>query len=89
MKLLNQLERKLYRLPIKPFFQYIVFAMAGIYALDLLFPTFNLVSKMSLFAAFVLRGEVWRLLTFLIVPRWPAAGDDHQPVLFLFYRHSA
>lgn len=82
MKLLNQLERKLYRLPIKPFFQYIVFAMAGIYALDLLFPTFNLVSKMSLFAAFVLRGEVWRLLTFLIVPPF---GRLLETVISLYF----
>ncbi len=82
MKLLNQLERKLYRLPIKPFFQYIVFAMAGIYVLDLLFPTFNLVSKMSLFTALVLQGEVWRLLTFLIVPPF---GRLLETVISLYF----
>lgn len=85
MKLLNQLERKLYRLPIKPFFQYIVFAMAGIYALDLLFPAFNLVSKMSLFTAFVLRGEVWRLLTFLIVPPFGRLLETIISLYFFYF----
>lgn len=82
MKLLNQLERKLYRLPIKPFFRYIVFAMAGVYLLDLFFPAFNLTSRMSLFTAPVLRGEIWRIITFLTVPPF---GGILQAALSLYF----
>ena len=84
MKLLNQLERKLYRLPIKPFFRYLVFAMAGVYVLDLFFPTFNLSLKLSLFTASVLSGEIWRVLTFLVVP--PFGGIIQTAIsLYFFY----
>ena len=82
MKLLNQLERKLYRLPLKPFFRYMVLAMAGIYVLELFFPTFNLISRMSLFTAPLLRGEIWRVLTFLIVPPF---GGILQAALSLYF----
>ncbi len=84
MKLMNQLERKLYRLPIKPFFQYVVFAMAGIFLLDMLFPTYNLIGKIALFMPAVMRGEVWRLVTFIIVP--PAGGILQAALgLYFFY----
>ena len=82
MKLLNQLERKLYRLPLKPFFRYMVLAMAGIYVLELFFPTFNLISRMSLYTAPLLRGEIWRVLTFLIVPPF---GGILQAALSLYF----
>lgn len=68
MKFMNQLERKIYRLHIQPFFRYFVFAMGGVYALQLFFPAFNLVGLLSLYMPLVYRGEVWRLLSFLIVP---------------------
>lgn len=68
MKLLNKLERSMYRLRVEPFFRFIIFAMAGIYALDLFFPSFHLINRMVLFMPLVYRGEIWRLITFLIVP---------------------
>jgi membrane associated rhomboid family serine protease len=82
MKFLNQLERKLYRLPIKPFFHYVVFAMAGIFVLDMLFPAFHLVMKMALIRPAVLRGEIWRLLTFIIIP---PPGDILYVALGLYF----
>ncbi len=85
MKLLNQLERKLYRLRIVPFFQYIIFAMAGIYVLDLLFPTFHLVTRLSLFTAPVFRGEVWRLVTFLIVPPFGRIFETALSLYFFYF----
>ncbi len=85
MKLLNQLERKLYRLPIKPFFQYLVFAMAGIYVLDLLFPTFGLISKMLLIAPTVTSGEVWRLLTFLVIPPFGRILEAAISLYFFYF----
>ncbi len=68
MNIMNRLERKLYRLRVEPFFRYIIFAMAGVYLLQMLFPPFNLISKLLLVMPMVYLGEVWRLISFLIVP---------------------
>ena len=60
MNIMNRLERKLYRLRVEPFFRYIIFAMAGVYLLQMLFPPFNLISKLLLVMPMVYLGEVWR-----------------------------
>lgn len=65
---MDKVERSLYRLQIRPFFRYIIFAMAGVYLLQIFFPTFNLIGLLSLYIPAVYRGQVWRLLTFLLVP---------------------
>lgn len=82
MKLLNQLERKLYKFRIQPFFSYIVFAMAGIYLIDLFFPQFFLISRMMLFTPAVYAGEIWRLITFIIIP---PDGSILQTALTLYF----
>lgn len=82
MKLLNQLERKLYKFRIQPFFSYIVFAMAGIYLIDLFFPQFFLISRMMLFTPAVYAGEIWRLITFIIIP---PGGSILQTALTLYF----
>ena len=74
--LLNRLERKLYRYNIPPFMRYIVFAMAGVYLLDLFaamssaysYNQINLISYLTLNMHQVMRGQVWRLVTWLVVP---------------------
>lgn len=68
MSLLNQLERKLYKFRIQPFYKYLIFTMGGVYLLNLFFPTFNLIYRLSLIRDRVLAGEIWRLVTFLFVP---------------------
>lgn len=83
MKLMNQLERKLYRFRIAPFFKYIIFAMAGIYALNLFFPSFGLYFRMLLFMPLVYRGEVWRLISFIIIP--PAGSILFAALNMYFY----
>lgn len=82
MNIFKQAERWLSRFRIQPFFQYIIFAMAGIYLLDLFFPAFRLTSKMALYAPAVFRGEVWRLVTFLIIP---PHGQILQAALALYF----
>lgn len=82
MKLLNQLERKLYKFRIQPFFSYIVFAMAGIYLINLFFPQFFLISRMMLFTPAVYAGEIWRLITFIIIP---PDGSILQTALTLYF----
>ena len=75
-KWLNALERKLYRYNIPPIMKYIVFAMGGVFALDLLLgmttaytSRVNLISFLTLDIPLVLRGQVWRLVTWLFVPQ--------------------
>jgi len=82
MKLLNQLERKMYRLRIAPFFHYVIFAMAGVYALDLLFPSFGLIYRLSLIMPMVYGGEVWRLVSFIVLP---SAGNILYAALSMYF----
>ena len=82
MSILNKLERWLHKYRVKPFFNYIVFAMAGIYLLNLFFPQFFLTFRLSLIRESVFNGEVWRLLTFLINP---PGGSILQTALTLYF----
>lgn len=74
-KWMNWLERKLYRYNIPPIMKYIVFTMAGVFVLDLMLgmttaysTRFSLMSYLTLSIPLVLRGQVWRLVTWLVVP---------------------
>lgn len=78
----NHLERRLLRVRIEPFFRYIVFTMAGVFVLQWLFPSFSLLSIMALDRAAILRGELWRLVSFLVVP---PAQDLLQTALSLYF----
>ena len=75
-KWLNFLERKLYRYNIPPIMKYIVMAMGGVFVVDLFtsmttaYTTrLNLISFLTLNIPLVLRGQIWRLLTWLFVPQ--------------------
>ena len=74
-KWLNAIERHLYKYNIPPIMKYLVFAMGGVFVLDLLMVMttaytthFNLISYLTLDIPMVLQGQVWRLVTWLIVP---------------------
>lgn len=83
MKWLNALERRLYRLRIQPFFRYVIFAMAGVYLLQLFFPAYNLLGQMALYMPMVYRGQIWRLLTFLLIP--PLSSPLYALLTLYFY----
>lgn len=83
VNLMNRLERALYRLRVAPFFRFVVLAMAGVYVLDLFFPAFGLIGRMDLVAPMVFRGQVWRLVTFLLVP--PLSASILQVALMLYF----
>jgi len=83
VNLMNRLERALYRLRVAPFFRYVVFAMAGIYVLDMIFPAFGLIGRMALITPLVFRGQVWRLVTFLLIP--PLSASILQVALTLYF----
>ena len=73
---LNALERRLYKYNIPPIMKYIVFAMGGVFVLDLLLgistaytSRLSLISYLTLDVPQVLRGQVWRLVTWLFIPQ--------------------
>ena len=73
---LNYLERKLYRFRIPPLMKYIVFAMGGVFVMDYLLAMttayssrLNLIDYLSLNIGLVMKGQVWRLVTWLFVPQ--------------------
>jgi membrane associated rhomboid family serine protease len=68
VNLINYLERKFYRIRFKPFYKYVVFAMGAVFILDLFVPRLNLSWRLSLIMPAVVSGEIWRLVTFLVVP---------------------
>lgn len=68
IRLLNQLERKMHGVRIQPFFKYIIFAMAGVALLQFFIPRYPLVYWMALVRDLVFSGQIWRLLTFLLIP---------------------
>ena len=83
MKLMNKLERKLYRFRIVPFFKYIIFAMAGVYALQFFFPSFPLLNRLTLSMPMVYQGQIWRLVTFIIIP--PMSSVLYAAMTLYFY----
>ncbi|KPU45747.1 hypothetical protein OXPF_09810 [Oxobacter pfennigii] len=76
MKWLDNLERKYGRYSIRNLTMYIV-GLNGAVFLLMLFNN-SIVSKLMLIPSMVLRGEVWRLITYILIP--PSAS-----VLFIFF----
>lgn len=72
---LNRLERKLYKYNIPPITRYIIYAMGGVFLLDLALSMttaytsrVSLISYLTLDISAVLRGQLWRLITWLFIP---------------------
>jgi len=68
LKWFNKLERKYGRYAIRDLMTYIVILNAVVYVITLMLPDSNLYYKFSLNPALILKGEVWRLVTFLFLP---------------------
>jgi hypothetical protein len=66
MNLINQLERKFGHLAIRRLMYYIIISNAAVWLLSNINPL--LVNKLLLVPEWVLRGEVWRLITFITIP---------------------
>lgn len=82
MKFINKIERKLYQYRIRPFFEYLIYAMGFVYIMDLFFPSFQLSWRLMLWTPLILKGEIWRLFTFLVVP---GGNSIIEMVLFLYF----
>ncbi len=79
MRWLYKLEYKMGRHYIRNLMMFISIAMAAVYVLDLSL-TMNLSYWLSFNTALIYEGQVWRILTFLIVP---PGGGAQSPFLLL------
>ena len=77
---LNRLERKMGRFYITGLMKIIVFGMAGVFILDLAFSrsAVNASSMLMFVRDQVLKGQVWRLFTFVFIP-------EGSSILFIFF----
>ncbi|MGN0779932.1 MAG: hypothetical protein ACI4MJ_12325 [Aristaeellaceae bacterium] len=66
-QLVNRLERKLGRFAIRDLMTIIVMGMAAVFAINTFTPL-NLSSLLAFNKAAILRGQVWRLVTFIFIP---------------------
>ncbi len=82
-KWVNALERKLDRFAIPNLMTFIVMGMCTVFVADLLFPDFQIASKCAFDVGAVLRGELWRVLTFIFYP--PSASPLWIVFSLLFY----
>lgn len=68
LKWYQRLERKYRKYAIPDLMKYIVIINAVVFVLEMLVPNSYLTAKFTLNPALILRGEVWRLVTFLFIP---------------------
>lgn len=78
MKLLDKLERKFGHLAIKNLMLYIVALNGVMYLMQLIDSRGQLAYMLTLIPSQVLKGEVWRLLSFILIP--PSAS----PIFIIF-----
>ena len=68
MNWIDKLERKFGKFGIKNLMLYIVTANAAIFLLNIVDPEQTLYFKLALDPVMVMKGEVWRLITFILIP---------------------
>lgn len=78
MNLLDKLERNFGRYAIRELMVYIIGINALVYFLSYAYPQSNAISKLWLDPHLIMKGEVWRLITYIFIP--PTAS-----VLWIFF----
>lgn len=68
MRWLDKLERKYGKYAIKGLMTYIVGISGFVYLLNMMDTRGTYISKLALIPALVMRGEVWRLITYIFIP---------------------
>jgi membrane associated rhomboid family serine protease len=68
IKSLDRLERKFGKFAIRGLMIYITTGNLAVFILDYLMPSLNLPLKLMLIPSLVLKGEVWRLITYIFIP---------------------
>ncbi|MDO4522364.1 MAG: hypothetical protein Q4B57_04350 [Eubacteriales bacterium] len=84
MKFLNNMERKYGRYAIRNLSAYIIALYIVGYIISLFSP--NLMSTLALEPGYIMRGQIWRLLTWLLVP--PTSRPDLFTIIMLFFYYS-
>ena len=84
MKMINKLERKFGRYAIKNLSLHLILGYVIGYLLLMFAP--QVLSKLILVPAFVMQGEVWRLLTWVITP--PELSVSIFTIIMLFFYYS-
>jgi len=83
MNFLNKLQRKYGKFAIPNLMLHITILNAIVYLSSYLFGTFDLISYMILDPELVMRGQVWRIITFVFVP--PLQGLFFTAIALYFY----
>ncbi|HAM51339.1 MAG TPA: hypothetical protein DCP92_11860 [Nitrospiraceae bacterium] len=78
MNIMNWLERRFGRYAIRELIVYIVGLNLLIYLLSYAYPQSNVISKLSLDPYLIMKGEVWRFITYIFIP--PASS-----ILWIFF----
>jgi hypothetical protein len=78
MQLLNKLERRFGRFAIRGLMVYIVGLNALVYVLSIAYPQSTAIDKLFLVPSLVMKGQLWRLVTFIFIP--PAAS-----IIWIFF----
>lgn len=78
MRWLDKLERKFGRYAIKNLMMYIIALNMAVYLVMLTDRTGWVMSKLTLIPSLVLKGEVWRLITYIFIP-------PESSMLFIFF----
>ena len=81
MKFLNKLERKFGRYAIRNLSAYIIALYAAGYLIELFFP--EILGWLTLEPYYILHGQVWRILTWLIIP--PDSFGFFTIIMLFFY----
>lgn len=68
MDWLDKLERKHGKLAVPNLMTIVVAGMALVFVCDLLFPRANLLSYLYFSPALILKGQIWRIVTFIFLP---------------------
>ncbi|SHF01259.1 rhomboid family intramembrane serine protease [Clostridium fallax] len=68
MKFLNKLERKYGKYAIRDLMKYIVILNLAVYLINYMFPSIDVIYKLAYIPELVLKGQVWRIVTFLFIP---------------------
>lgn len=83
MNLLDRLEKRFGRYAIKELILYIVGLNLLIYMLSYVYPDSAAMAKLSLNPRLIMQGEVWRIITYVLIP--PAASFLWIVFLLYFY----
>jgi len=81
LKLFNKLERKLSKFAIKNLMTYIIAFNILVFILEFLFPQTFDIYNLCLVPELVLKGELWRLITFIFIP----PSSHPLFIIFAFY----